>query len=217
MLLDLKGTVATLDHRDPEVFKVRQGLQENQERGVVTALMVLEVCQESLGPRVTEVSTASLVSPERRDTEENTVHRVLRVLQERTAQEVKMARLDREVWPERVVLEVCLAPEGLKVLGDSAAFPDLMGKPVPKETWVHKERQGLMGSRVCLFHMVLLVLKVQSVLLVTKDLKVNKVWLGFLVQMVLLVIQEKRVLQARKEHLVILVLWDPSATLGPVV
>ncbi|KAG7229044.1 hypothetical protein INR49_013163 [Caranx melampygus] len=149
-------------------------------------LMVLEECQERQGPRVTEVLMASLVFPERRDTEENRVLQVLQDLQERMAQEVKMARLDREVWLEIVVPEVCLAPEGLQVLEGSV---------------VHKESQDLLGSRVCLVHM---------------DLKVNKDWLASLVLMALLVTQEKKVLQARKEERVLLVLWDPSATLGLV-
>lgn len=217
MLPDLKVTAVTLDHRDLEVFKVQLGLQEKQERGVVMEPMVLEECQERQGPRVTEVSTASLVFPERRDTEENRVLQVLQDLTERMAQEVKMARLDREVWLEIVVLEVCLAPEGLKVLEDSVVFLDLMGKLVPKETWVHKESPGLLVSRVCLVHMVLLVLKVQSGLLVKKDLKVNRDWLALLVLMALLVTQEKKVLQARKEERVLPVLWDPSATLVLVV
>lgn len=217
MLQDLKVTVVTLDHRDPEVFRVHLVYQGNQEREVAMEPMVLEECQERQGPRVTEVSTASLVFLEKRGTEENRVLQVLQDLQEMTAQEVKMARLDREVWPERVVLEVCLAPEGLQVLEDSVVFLDLMGKLVPKETWVHKESQGLLGSRVCLVHMVLLVLKVRSGLLVKKDLKGNKVWVDSLVLMALLVTQEKKVLQARKEQLVSPVLWAPSATLGPVV
>lgn len=181
------------------------------------ALTVLEECQERLGPRVTEVLTASLVFPEKKGTEENRVRQVLQDLQERTAQEVKMARSDREAWLERVVLEVCLVHEGLQVLQDSVVFLDLMGKLVPKETWVHKESQGLLDNRACLVHMVSLVLKVQLDLLVKKDLKVNRVWLAWLVLTALLVTQEKRVLQERKEQLVLLVLWDPSATLGLVV
>lgn len=180
-------------------------------------LMVHEECQERQGPRATEVLTASLVFLERKDTEEKWVLQVLQDLQERMAKEEKMARLDREVWLERVVLEVCLDQEGLQVLQDSVVFLDLMGKLVLKETWVHKESQGLLGNRVCLVHMVLWVLKVRSGLLVKKDLKVNKVWLASLVLMVLLVTQAKKVLQARKEQLVLLVLWDPSATLGLVV
>lgn len=217
MLLDLKVTVGTLDHRDPEVFRDQLAPQEKQERGVVMELMVHEECQERQGPRATEVLTASLVFLERKDTEEKWVLQVLQDLQERMAKEEKMARLDREVWLERVVLEVCLDQEGLQVLQDSVVFLDLMGKLVLKETWVHKESQGLLGNRVCLVHMVLWVLKVRSGLLVKKDLKVNKVWLASLVLMVLLVTQAKKVLQARKEQLVLLVLWDPSATLGLVV
>lgn len=217
MLLDLKVTVGTLDHRDPEVFRDQLAPQEKQERGVVMELMVHEECQERQGPRATEVLTASLVFLERKDTEEKWVLQVLQDLQERMAKEEKMARLDREVWLERVVLEVCLDQEGLQVLQDSVVFLDLMGKLVLKETWVHKESQGLLGNRVCLVHMVLWVLKVRSGLLVKKDLKVNKVWLASLVLMVPLVTQAKKVLQARKEQLVLLVLWDPSATLGLVV
>lgn len=179
--------------------------------------MVLEECQERRAPRVTEDSTASLVFLEKKDIEENMDLQVLQDLQERMAQEVKMARLDREVWLERVDLEVCLAPEGLQVLEASVVFLDLMDKLVPKETWVHKESRDLLGNRVCLVHMVLLVLKVRSARLVIKDLTGNKVWLVLLVLMALLVTQERKVLQARKEQLVFLVLWDPSVTLGPAV
>lgn len=214
---DLKVTAATPGRRDPEAFRVELVHQGKQERGVATELTVPEECQERQVPRVTEDSTASLVFLERKDTGENRVLQVLQDPQERMAQEVKTARSDREVWPERVVLEVCLAPEGLLDLVDSVVFLDLTGKPVPKETWVHKESQGLLGNRVCLVHMVLSVLKVQSVLLVKKDLKGNKVWLASLVLTALLVTQAKRVLRARKEQLVFLVLWDPSATLGLVV
>lgn len=96
-------------------------------------------------------------------------------------------------------------------------FLDLMDKLVPKETWVHKESQGLLGNRVCLVHMVLLVLKVRLGLLVKKDLKGNRAWLASLVLTALRVTQAKRVLQARKEQLVILVLWAPLVTLGLVV
>lgn len=96
MLLDLKVTVVIQGHRDLEVFRDQLVHQENQERGVVMELMVLEGCQERQGARVTEVLTASLVFLERRDIEENRVLQVLQDLQERMAQEVKMARWDRE-------------------------------------------------------------------------------------------------------------------------
>lgn len=212
MLLDLRVTVAILDHRDPEVFRVRLVHQEKQENGVVMELMVLVGCQEKQGPRATEVSMASLDFLERKDIEENWVLRVLQDLQERMDPEERMARLDREVWLERAVLGVCSVLEGLRGLQDSVVFLDLMGLQVPKETWVLKEREVLLDSRVCLVQMVLLVLKVRSVLLVKKDLKVNRVWPALTVLTALLVTQEKRVLQARRELLVNLDLWDPSAT-----
>lgn len=99
--------VANLDHRDLEVFRVQLVHQEKQEKGVVMELMVPEECQEKEGLRVTEVLTAFLVFLERRDTGENRAPQVLQDLQERMVQEVKTARLDKEVWLERVVLEVC--------------------------------------------------------------------------------------------------------------
>lgn len=206
-----------LAHRDLEVFRVQLVHQGNQEKGVVTELMVHEECQERQGLRVTEVLMAFLVFLERRDIEESMARQVLQDLQERMVQEVKTARLDKEAWLERVVLEVCLDLEGLQVLQGSVVFLDLMGKLVPKETWVHKESQGLLGNRVCLVHMVLLVLKVRLGLLVKKDLRGNKAWLASLVLTALRVTQAKRVLQARKEQLVILVQWDPLVTLGLVV
>lgn len=217
MLPDLKVTAETRDHRAPEVSRVQLAPQEKQERGVAMELTVLEECQESLEARVTEVLTASPVFPERKDTGANMVLQVLQDLQEMTAQEAKMARLDREAWLERVVLEVCWGPEGLQVLQDSVVLLDLMVKLVPKETWVHKESQDLLVSRVRLVHMVSLVLKVRSGLPVKKDLKVNKVWLVLLVLTAPLVTRAKKVLQARKEELVPLVLWDPSATPGLAV
>lgn len=175
MLLDLKVTVVILGHRDPEVYKVQLVHQENQEKGVEMELTVHEECQEKREARAIEVLMVSLVFPERRDIEENRARQVLQDPQEKMAQEVKMARLDREVWLERWVLEVCLAPEGLLAPQDSVVFLVLMGNLVLKEIWVHKEREGLLGNRVCLVQMVLLVLKVQSGLLVKKDLKGSKV------------------------------------------
>lgn len=163
----------TPDHRDPEVFRVQLVLQGKQERGAVTEPMVPEECQEREAARATEVSTASLVFLEKRGIEEGSALQVLQALQETMAREVKMARLDREVWLERVVLEVCSAPEGLRVLVGSVVFLVLMVNLVPKETWVHKESRGLLGSRVILVHMVLVVLKVRLGLLVKKDLKGN--------------------------------------------
>lgn len=203
----------TLDHRDPEVFRVKLDFQGKQERGVVTELMEREECREKREPRAIEASTASPVFLERRDTEGKQVQQVLQDLQEMTALEVKMARLDRGVWLVRVVLEVCSAPEGLKVLQDSVVFLVLMDKLVPKEIWVLKESRGLLDSRACPVHMVLLVLKVQSGLLVKKDLKASRAWLAWLVLTALLVILVKRVPQEKRERRVILALWDPSVTL----
>lgn len=130
---------------------------------------------------------------------------------------VKTARSDREAWLETAVLVVYSAPEGLQVLQVSVGFLELTGRLVPKETWVHKERRDLLDNRVILVHMVLLVLKVRSGLQVKKGLKVNKVWLASPVPMAPLVTQEKKVLQARKEQLALLVQWDPLATLDPAV
>ncbi|CAG5896467.1 unnamed protein product [Menidia menidia] len=149
---DLKVTVGTMGHRDPEVFRVQLVYQGKQEKGVAMELTVREGCQDSQEQRVTEVLMASLVFLERKDTGENMAPRALQVLLEKMVPEVKMARLDREVWQEIAVLEVCLDPEGLLALQDSADFPDSTGNLVPKETWVHKEREGLLDNRDCLVH-----------------------------------------------------------------
>lgn len=180
-------------------------------------LMGLEEFQEKLGQRATEVLMASLGFPERKVTGESKDLQVLLDLQEMMAKGVKTARLDREVWLEKAVLVVYSAREALQVLQVSVDFLELTGRLVPKETWVHKERQDLLGNRVFLVHTVLLVLKVRSGPQVKKGLKVNKVLLALPVQTAPLVTQEKKVLQARKEQLAPLVQWDPLATLDPVV
>lgn len=71
MLLDLRETAVTLDHRGPEVFRVQLVHPEKQENGVVMEPMALVVCQERQGQRVTVGLMAFPGFQERKAIEEN--------------------------------------------------------------------------------------------------------------------------------------------------
>lgn len=167
-------------------------------------LTVAEECQESQEARVTVDSMGCLVSLERRGTGESTVLLAPQDPQEMMAPEVKMERSDRGVLLEKAVQEVCWVLEGLLVLQDSEVYLDWMANLVPKETWVHKEREGLTDSRGSLDHKVWSVLKALLVPLVKKDLTVARDWLVWAVLTALLVTLERKDHQERKEVLVML-------------
>lgn len=202
----------TPDLRDRGVFRVQLVCPEKLERGGATERTELAGCQEKEAQRATVGLMASPDFQERKGTEGNKDRPDPQDLPEKMGQGEKMDQLDKEEWLERVVLVVCLAREELQVLQASAVFQDWTGSRVPKETWDLKESQVLQDSRACLDPMVSLVLRVRSVPLARKVLKVNRAWLGSLAPMANRGILEKKVQLERKVLRVILDLLERSAT-----
>lgn len=119
MHLVLKGKAEILAHRDQEDFKAQLVHLENLARGAEMEQMEPEEFLENREPRATEDLMAFLVYLVKKDTEASKVPSAFQALQERTDRGVRMVRLDREECREKVVQEVCWAPEDLLVLLDS--------------------------------------------------------------------------------------------------
>lgn len=97
MLLGLKETAVTQDHRGPEVFRAQLVFLEKPEKGAVTGRMELVGCREKEVQRVTAGSTASQDCQGRKAIEVNSGPQVLQDLPEKMGQGEKTDRSDKEV------------------------------------------------------------------------------------------------------------------------
>lgn len=175
-----------------------------------------EECQASLEPRVTEVSMASLVYPETKDTGVTQDQWDLQDLRERMERGEMMETLDPEVSQVNQDLVVCWDLKVLQESPDLLVFEEMTGPMVPKETWALKESQDPQVSREPQELRECQDLREHSDPQERKVQQENRVCLECLELMALLVTQERRDRLAPRETRVLAAPRELSAILDLV-